>query len=182
MFLRQNIKRIVVWSGQVLGPDFRQTGCNRRALHKLQHSLSPLSHWTIAAPERVRFSLQPSPLALYPFLPPSTLQEITDILLFHGAVMRWARLCVMGTPGEVGGHGRSLGGPSASPDSCCKMERSQWDQGGGVWRPQSLNTNVLLMPRCEGHQEHKLNEAFIVASVYNNHLPPSLLSDTHTRS
>ena len=69
---------------------------------------------------------------------------------------------------------------SASPDSCCKMERSQWDQGGGVQRPQSLNTNVLLMPRCEGHQEHKLNEAFIVASVYNR--PPHARTHTHTHT
>lgn len=51
---------------------------------------------------------------------------------------------------------------------------------GGVQRPQSLNTNVLLMPRCEGHQEHKLNEAFIVASVYNNDSPPP--TDTHIHS
>lgn len=57
-----------------------------------------------------------------------------------------------------------LGELAASPDSCCKMERSRQDQGE-VQRPQSLNTNVLLMPRCEGHQEHELKEAFIVASV-----------------
>lgn len=63
-------------------------------------------------------------------------------------------------------------GLPASPDSCCKKERSQWDQGGGVQRPQSLNTNVLLMPGCEGHQEHRLNEAFIAASVYNKIPPP----------
>lgn len=48
-----------------------------------------------------------------------------------------------------------FGGLAASPDSCCKIERSQWDQGGGVQRPQSLNTNVLLMPHCEGQQEYK---------------------------
>lgn len=46
-------------------------------------------------------------------------------------------------------------------------------------RPQSLNTNVLLMPGCEGHQEHKLNEAFIAASVYNKIPPP--LTQTHTQ-
>lgn len=57
------------------------------------------------------------------------------------------------------------------------MERSRWDRGGGQQRPQSLNTNVLLMPRCEGHQEHGLNEAFIVASVYNKARPPC--SHTH---
>lgn len=76
-----------------------------------------------------------------------------------------------------------FGGLVVSPDSCCKMERSQQDQGG-VQRPQSLNPNVLLMPGCEGHQEHKLNEGFIVASVYNNpplrHHPPDTLAHTHT--
>jgi len=51
-----------------------------------------------------------------------------------------------------------------------------------VQRPQSLNTNVLLMPCCEGHEEHKLNEAFIVASVYNNDPPPLLLLGTHIQS
>lgn len=66
-----------------------------------------------------------------------------------------------------------LGGFSSSPNSCCEMERSRWDRGGGQQRPQSLNTNVLLMPRCEGHQEHGLDEAFIVASVYNKARPPS---------
>lgn len=70
-----------------------------------------------------------------------------------------------------------LGGFSSSPNSCCEMERSRWDRGGGQQRPQSLNTNVLLMPRCEGRQEHGLNEAFIVASVYNKARPPS--SHTH---
>lgn len=60
-----------------------------------------------------------------------------------------------------------------------KWKGHAWDQGGGVQRPQSLNTNVLLMPHCEGHQEHKLNEAFIVASVYNND-PTSVFSHTYT--
>lgn len=93
------------------------------------------------------------------------------------APMRWARLCVIGYTWRGQGPQRVLGGLPL--DSCCKMERSRWDQGGGVQRPQSLNTNVLLMPRCEGHQEHKLNEAFIVASVYNN-VSPSPPPHTHT--
>lgn len=62
------------------------------------------------------------------------------------------------------------------------MERSRWDRGGGQQRPQSLNTNVLLMPRCEGHQEHGLNEAFIVASVYNKARPPSSHAHVHVQS
>lgn len=49
-------------------------------------------------------------------------------------------------------------------------------------RPQSLNTNVLLMPCCEGHQEHALKEAFIVASVYNNVPPPTPQTHTHTQT
>lgn len=91
--------------------------------------------------------------------------------------MRWARLCVIGYTWRGQGPQRVLGGLPL--DSCCKMERSRWDQGGGVQRPQSLNTNVLLMPRCEGHQEHKLNEAFIVASVYNNASPSPPHTHTH---
>lgn len=38
------------------------------------------------------------------------------------------------------------------------------------------------MPYCEGHQEHKLNEAFIVASVYNNGPPSCVRLDTHIHS
>ncbi|MEQ2180564.1 hypothetical protein GOODEAATRI_002439, partial [Goodea atripinnis] len=45
--------------------------------------------------------------------------------------------------------------------------------------PQSLNTNVLLMPRCEGHQEHTLKGAFIAASVYDSDSLHHLSSDAH---
>lgn len=119
-----------------------------------------------------------SSLLISPSLPPrhlaplSKITDISSILLFNvfnrSPYEEGTALCDRVHLERAGVTEGVLGGLTASPDSCCKMERSWWDHGGGVQRPQSLNTNVLLMPHCEGHQEHKLNEAFIVASVYNN--------------
>lgn len=96
--------------------------------------------------------------------------------------MRWAWLCVIGyTWRGQGPQGDSLAGSLRPQTAAVK-----WKGHGGIMEeecrgPQSLSTNVLLMSRCEGHQEHGLNEAFIVASVYNN-VSPFLSSDTHIYS
>lgn len=95
--------------------------------------------------------------------------------------MRWAQLRVIGSTWRGQGPQREPSVGFLHPQTAAV----KWKGHSGIREeecraPQSLNTNVLLMPGCEGHQEHKLNEAFIVASVYNKP-PPYFTSHTHAQ-
>lgn len=137
----------------MLVPDVRQTGCNWRSLHKVHDSLplrfKPVSYSSPPHDCVGALVLPPPPSyssSIRPFLvplPPQNITHVSTILLFSfngfnsspfevGTVCVWVHL---EGSWAAGGGGGVLGGLSASPDSCCKIERSGWDQAGGAQSP-----------------------------------------------